>query len=229
MSSQVPGTSNMWHFGQSLVHETISVLLKKLQPDIHRVLLLQFSSFRNRCQWLQEDLNFLKQLTRAYWSKTRKSCSRLWSTKAALHGASYLLTVMLKTFSSQLTTPEVLQHIINLIQPCIREEAEGTASGSKRISRLVETEQQLYSEPPERKSQDRLSFMKETNLQNKNWVFHTAYQHQWRVLPRACVLSYMEVSWLHSKLPLPQELYERFPRSTIPWGLERKLQEFFII
>lgn len=144
-------------------------------------------------------------------------------------GQAYLLTVMLKTFSSQLTTPEVLQHIINLIQPCIREEAEGTASGSKRISRLVETEQQLYSEPPERKSQDRLSFMKETNLQNKNWVFHTAYQHQWRVLPRACVLSYMEVSWLHSKLPLPQELYERFPRSTIPWGLERKLQEFFII
>lgn len=93
-------------------------------------------------------------------------------------GQAYLLTVMLKTFSSQLTTPEVLQHIINLIQPCIREEAEGTASGSKRISCLVETEQQLYSEPPERKSQDRLSFMKETNLQNKNWVFHTAYQHQ---------------------------------------------------
>lgn len=86
------------------------------------------------------------------------------AAKQPCRGLAYLLTVMLKAFSSQLTTLEVLQHIIHLIQPWIREEPEGTASGSKRISRLAETEQQLHSKPPGRKGQHGLSSTKETNL-----------------------------------------------------------------
>lgn len=122
---------------------------------------LHLSTFRNRCRWIQEDLNFLNQLTKAYWSKTRKSCSRLWSTKAALGGAGLPSDSHVKDIFFTAHHPRGCQHVIHLIKPCIREEAERTASGSKNVSCSVETLQQLHSEPPERKSQQRLSFTKE--------------------------------------------------------------------